>query len=112
MMTLLLSYQAAIANQPKSWRNNMRELAKFEVLAVNGGTGEFPVDDPDFSNPQDTYGRYEVLSMRQSQSQPSAATDTTTPTFNLIWHAWPIIPQEPLAETAPDAPPNESLPMM
>lgn len=90
----------------------MRELAKFEVLVVNGGMGEFPVDDPDFSNPQDPYGRYEVLSMRQSQSQSLAATDTTTPTFNLIWHAWPVIPQEPLAENAPDVPPNSPPPMM
>jgi hypothetical protein len=96
MMTLLLSYQAAIDNQLKSRRNNMRELAKFEVLAVNGGTGEFPVDDPDFSNPQDTYGRYEVLSMRQSQSQSSAATDTATPITPDIIRIVPIwIPPPP-----------------
>jgi hypothetical protein len=64
----------------------MRELAKYEVQAVNGGLGDFPPDDPDF--PQDLIGDgvHEIFSpfMRQRPELP-----VVTPTIPLIWHGGP-----------------------
>jgi hypothetical protein len=74
----------------------MRELEKFEVATVNGGEREDVIDDPDFPQPDIGNGRYEVFSQfsRQLPMLPPE-TNLTPVTRNLIWHAWPVVPDTP-----------------
>lgn len=65
----------------------MRELAKYEVQAVNGGLIDFPIDDPDFPQPDIGDGRHEVFSPYMSQRP---ALPQVAPTFPLIEHGGPI----------------------
>ena len=73
----------------------MRVLEKFEVMNVGGGLGEDAIDDPDFPQPEIGDGRHEVFSPFSTQ-RPLLPPETNAPVpRNLIWHAWPAVPDAP-----------------